>query len=104
MLREEIDMVGDNHQVANIELRVHTSGGIRDEERLDAQLIHDTDRESHLLHRISLIVMEASLHRHDLDAPQLAEDQFAAMSFDSRHREVGNLAIGYLVLVSYFGS
>ena len=104
MLREEIDMVGDNHQVADLERRVHAPCRIRHEECLDAQFIHHPDREGHLLHRVALIEVETPLHRHDVDTPQLAENEFSAMSLDGRDGEVGNLLIGNLVCVSYFGS
>ena len=68
MFREEIDMVSDNHQVADSELRVHTTSRIGYEKCLDAQLIHHTDREGDLLHGITFIEMEASLHGKDIDA------------------------------------
>ena len=50
MLREEVDVVGDNHQVANLETRVHATGSVADEECLDADFVHHTDGESHFLH------------------------------------------------------
>jgi hypothetical protein len=48
--------------------------------------------------------VEAALHGHDVDATELAEDELAAVAFYGRHREVGDVAIGKLQLVSYFGS
>jgi len=104
MLREEVDMVGDNHQVANLKMRVHTASCIRNKQRLDAQFVHDADREGYLLHGIALIEMEASLHRHDVDTSQLAEYQFATMSLHGRYGKVGNFCIWDFNLVSYFGS
>ena len=67
MLREEVDMVGDDHNVANLKGGIHTTGSIRDEQRLDAQLIHHTDREGHILHGIAFIKMESALHGKDID-------------------------------------
>ncbi len=95
-------MVGDDHQVAHKETFVHTTGGIADEECLDAQFVHHTDGEGHFFHRVALIVVEAALHSHNIHASQLAEDQLAAVTFDRRYREVGNVRIGNFVGVSYF--
>ena len=36
MLGEEIDVVGNDHQVANLEAWVHATGGVADEQGLDA--------------------------------------------------------------------
>ena len=82
MLREEVDVVGNDHQVANLECRVHATGSIRHEERLDAQFVHDTYREGHFLHRVAFIEVEAALHGEDIDTAKLAENQFAAVSFN----------------------
>ena len=62
VLWEEVDMVGDDHQVADAECGVHATSGITDEECLDAQFVHHTDRECHFFHRVTLIEMEAALH------------------------------------------
>jgi len=102
MLRKEVDMVGDDHQVTNLKAWVHATCGIADEERLDSQFIHHTYREGHFFHRITLIEMEAAFHGQDIYATQFAEDQSAAMSLYGRDGEVGNLLIGDLLLVSNF--
>ena len=102
MLWEEIDMVSDHHQVTNLETWVHAASCIRDEEGLDAQLIHHTYREGYLLHRISLIVVEAAFHSHDIHTAKLTKDKFAAMTFYRRNGEVGYVTVGYLLCVSYF--
>ena len=61
-------MIGDNHQVTNLESGVHATCSVRDEECLDTQLVHDTNGEGNLLHIVSLIVVEASLHSQDVHA------------------------------------
>ena len=82
VLGEEVDVVGDDHQVANLELRVHASGGVADEQRLDAQFVHHPHGEGDLLHRVALVVVESPLHGHDVHASQFAEDQFAGMALN----------------------
>ena len=74
MLGEEVDVVGDYHQVANLKAGVHTSCGIADEECFYAELIHHPDRECNFFHRVALIKVEASLHGHDVDASEFPED------------------------------
>ena len=91
MLREEIDMISDDHQVADIELGVHTSSGIRHEEGLDAQFVHHAYREGDLLHRVAFVEVEAPLHGQNINATQFAENQFTTMSLNSRDREIGNV-------------
>ena len=50
VLREKVDMVCDNHQVANFETRVHAAGGITYKEGFYAKFVHDAYREGYLFH------------------------------------------------------
>ena len=102
VLREEVDMVGDDHQVAHMEIFVHAACGIRYEEGLDAQFVHHADREGHLFHRVAFVIVEAPFHGEDIDTSEFSEDEFAAMAFYGGNREVGNLGIGVFRFVSYF--
>ena len=102
MLWEEVDVVVNNHQVTNLELRVHTARGIAYEEGLDAQFEHHALWEGYFLHVISLIEVESAFHRHDVLAAQLSEDELACMSFYGRYREVRNFTIWEFVTISYF--
>ena len=77
-----VDVVGDNHKVAHVKSGVGTSSSIADEERLDAQFVHDANGERYFLHGVALIEVEAALHGQDVNAAQLAEDELAAVSFD----------------------
>ena len=104
MLWEEVDMVRDNHQVTNLEGRIHTTGSIADEDGLDAQLVHNANGEGYLFHIISLIVVETALHSHDVHTTEFTEDERTSMSLNCRYREVGDVAVRNLELVSYLGS
>ena len=97
-------MVGNNHQVANFEGGIHATGSIRDEERLDAQFVHDAYGESNFLHVVSLVVVETALHRHDVNATQFTEDEGTGMSLYGRNGEVRNLTVGNFQLIGYLGS
>lgn len=90
---EKIDVILYNHKVANGKCRIHSAGGIAYKQRLDTQFIHHTFGKRHLFHRVSLVKMKTTLHRHDVLSTQLAEDQLSRMAFNSRHREVGNILI-----------
>jgi len=102
MLGEEVDMVGDDHQVTHMEVLVHTARGIRHEEGLDAQLVHYTYGECHFLHRVAFIIVKTTLHGEDVNTPEFSEYKFPAMTFYCGYREVGNFRVGILCLVSYF--
>ena len=104
MFWEEVDVISDNHQVANLELRVHTACSIRNKQCLNPQLIHHANGERYFLHVIAFIVVEATLHGHDVNATQFTEDKFARMAFYGRYREVGDFFVGKFQLVSYLGS
>ena len=101
MLWEEVDVVVDNHQITNLELRVHTARGIAYKEGLDAQFEHHALWECYFLHIISLIEVESAFHSHDV-ATQFSEDEFACMSFYGRYRKIRNLTIWEFVTISYF--
>lgn len=102
MLGEEVDVVADNHQIADVECRIHASRGVADEECLDAELIHHADRERHLLHRVALVVVEAAVHGEDVLATEFAEYEFSGMTLNGRHREVGDILICELSRLSDF--
>ncbi len=70
-------MVCDNHYISHLKLFVHTSGCIADKQCLHSYLLHYSYRESHLFHVVSLIVMETSLHCHDIFASEISEYKFS---------------------------
>ena len=86
-------MVGDDHQIAHLEVRVHTARCVRYKQRLDAQGLHHADGEGNLLHRVALIVVETALHGHDILIAQGAENQAALVALNGRYGEVGHFAI-----------
>ena len=86
-------MVGDNHKVANLEIRIHSTGGIAYKQGLYAQFIHHTNGEGDLFHGVALIVVETAFHGHNVLAAQLAENQLACVAFNCRYREIGYITI-----------
>ena len=95
-------MVSDNHQVADFEISIRAAAGIGYKQCLDTQLTHHTYGESHLFHRITLVIMETALHSHDIFITQFTEDELTAMPFYGRYRKVGNIRIVYFILFGNF--
>ena len=93
MFGHEVDVVGDEHQVADFEVGIHTSGSIAYEELFDAEFVHHTYGEGDFLHIIAFVIVEAAFERHDFLATQTTEYEAAAVTFDSRNGEVGDFAI-----------
>ena len=93
MFGHEIDVVGDEHQIADFEVGIHTSGSIAHEELLNAQFVHHTYGEGDLLHVIAFVVVEAAFERHDFFTTQTTEYETAAMTFYCRNGEVGNIGV-----------
>ena len=85
--------VGDDHQVADAERGVDAARGVRHEEVFDTQLLHHAHGEGHLLHRVTLIVVEAALHGHHPAALDRPEDHPALVALDRRDGEPGDIFI-----------
>ena len=58
-------MVSYDHKVSDTERSVHTTGGVRDEQRLYADDFHHPDRQSDSVHVVALVVVETTLHGYD---------------------------------------
>lgn len=102
MLREEVDVVCDYHQVADLELRVHASRSVAYKESLYAEFVHYAYRERNFLHVVAFIIVEASFHSHYVNVAELAENQFAGVSLHRRNGEVRYFRVRKLVAVSDF--
>ena len=94
---EVVDVVFDYHDVADVEVGVHASGGIADDEVFDAEFIHDAYGEGDLFHAVSFVVVESPLHSHDVFAAEFAEEQFAGMSFYGGYGHVGYVGVWYFL-------
>ena len=104
VLGEKVYVVGDNHHVAHSEVFVGSTCGIADEECLDSQFIHYSDRECYLLHSVSFIVVEPSLHRKHALASELPNDESAIVSLNGRNREMGNILVWHFPCYVYLVS
>ena len=46
------------------------------------------------MHGVPFVVVKASLHGKNPEVPEVADDEFAAVTFDGREGEVGNFGVG----------
>ena len=72
---EEIDVIGDEHHVADAHFGSKAARSVGNKEGFDAQFVHDANGESHLLHVITLVVVETSLHGKHFFTAQTAEKE-----------------------------
>ena len=89
----QVDMVGDDHQVADAERGVDAARSVRYKEVFDAELPHDAHRERHLLHAVAFVIVETALHGHDPAALDHAENHTAFVSFDRGDGESRNILV-----------
>ena len=102
MLGEKVDVVADEHDVADVEIGVHASGGVADEEGLDAEFVHHPYGEGDGLHVVPFVIVEASLHGKDGSSAEMSEEETSGMSLHGRHGEVGDVGIVECVGHFYF--
>ena len=89
-----VDMIADDHQIADVEGVVNATGGVGDEQAADTEEGHDTDREGDLIHAVAFIIMEAALHGHDRLTAEAAEEEVAFVARGRGAREVGDGGVG----------
>lgn len=90
---DQIDVIGDQHQVAGVETGVEAACGIGEDQGRHAELSKDPNRQRHLLHRVALVEVCATLHDDDRLVLQFAHDQPPLMAGDSRDGEMRNSAV-----------
>ena len=85
VVAEQVDVVGDQHQVARRPERIHPAAGVRHDERLRAERAQHAHRKGHLLQRVALVAVKAALHRDDrLSAERAAQQPAGVRSPPSR--------------------
>ena len=61
----QVDVVGDEHQVAATMMWIHAAARVGDQHRLDAEGREDPHGKRHLLRRIAFVEMKPPLHGYD---------------------------------------
>ena len=86
-------MILDQHEIAYLEAGVDAARGIRDDERLNAELSQHIDRIGDLVRRIALVAVQTALHADNAAARERAADQTACMVGRGRDTEMRDIAI-----------
>ena len=94
IVTHEIDVVVDNDDVGQTEVRIHSASRVGHDERVGSEGLYHAHRKRDLLHRVAFIEMEAAFHRDDGHAAQLAADQLSRVRRRCGFRKVRNLAVG----------
>ena len=93
-------MIGYDHEVADFEIGIHTSGSVRYEKRLYTQHLHDPYRKSYLLHGIAFVIMKAALHGENLSTAEIPGNELSAVPFNGRKRKVRDFSVKYLLFIT----
>ena len=86
-------MVGDEHDVAHVEIQVDTAGGVGDDHGGAAQQAQHTHGVAHFFVGVALIMVHTALHDGHPLAGQGAEDQLALVAGGGGDLEVRNLTV-----------
>ena len=95
-ISEELQLIGNEHNVPCIPAGVDATGGVGDDERLNPQKPEYPDGIADLLHGVALVVVHPPLHDRDPAALQRAEHQSAFVTEGGGTPEMGDLAIGHI--------
>ena len=90
---EELDVIGEEHQLTHVPVGVDAAGGVGDEERLCAEQAHDAYGVSRLGHGVALVAVHPALHDRDAPAAERAEHEAPLMTGGGGGTEMGNLAV-----------
>ena len=87
-------MVRQHNDVPPVEVLTHTTDGARHDEFARAERVHYAQRECQLLHRVTLIEVQPTLHRDNILTPEFADDDVARMTQSRRLHKVRDLLVG----------
>lgn len=91
---EELDVVGDQHDVPGGEGGVHRAGGVGDHQRLRPQQPQHPDGIADILEGPALVSVEAALHHRHVLTRQPAEHEPARVVRGGGALHVGHILIG----------
>ena len=80
ILTGKIDVVFDQHQTARGKFRVERTGGVGDDQPVDADGFKRVDDFRNHLRTVAFVEMETSLQAENFALPQPADDHFAGMT------------------------
>jgi hypothetical protein len=93
VVAHHVDLVVDDHDVAEAVVRIQAADGIADNHQVAAHRFENANREGDLFEWVAFVLVKAAFHRHDRDVVQLAANEPAAMACGGRFRKVRDLGI-----------
>ena len=89
----ELDVVGDQHEIAARIGKIHAARRVRHDQRTDAEQLQKPHRLRQLLEIVALVAVKASREAHELLSGQLAEHQLSGVAGGRGNREIRDLVI-----------
>ena len=89
-----VEVVGDEHEFAGVEVWVGSAGGVGDDHAGTAETMQNADGECDAFEVSAFIIVDASLHDDEVFAVELAEDQVSGMSMHAGGWESFDFAVG----------
>ena len=86
-------MVGDNHQVAYLEVGIDASGSVGNEKSPYTEQVHYAYAHCHHFHRVPFIVVETALHGKNAFAAEIAAYELAFVTDSRAYREARNVRV-----------
>ena len=93
IVAEQVDMIGDQHEVAGHPQWMHAARDVRHDQRLCPERLQDANRKRDLLQRVALVAMEAPLHHRDPPAAECPKQQTTRMGLHGRRRKARHVRI-----------
>ena len=89
----EVDVVGQRHEIADLELRVDPAGCVRQQQRPDPQRREHAGRERGLRQVEALVEVGPARQDRHRDSQPLADDEAAGVARDRADRETRQVAV-----------
>ena len=90
----KVDVIGDQNQLALLEIEPDTAGSVGDDQGGDAQAPQDANGKRNFFRAKPLVSMDAALHHGDRRAGYSANEQASAVALHRRSRKMWNVLIG----------
>ena len=93
-----------SHKCTRLKVKINSSGCICKDKLFYTYHTHKSYRKNNFLHRITLIIMNSSLHDYNFMTEKFSHNKSAIMSRHCRNRKTGDILIIYINTVFKFFS
>src|SRR5665647_3058826 len=88
-----MNMVCNNHYIADPVCGVNASGSVAEEQALNSEIFQNPHRESNFLRSITFIKMKPALHGDNFFLTEITVNEFSFVTGNCRDREIRDIAI-----------